>query len=417
MSSTTTPASPAPSSPAQPDRIATPAGFLWGAATAAHQVEGSNIASDWWQLEHAGVGVITEPSGDAADHFHRWPEDLDLLADLGLNSYRFSLEWSRIEPERGYISRAAIEHYRRMAAGCLDRGLTPVVTLQHVTLPAWLTRAGGWAAPDAHELFGRFTETALPVLREGVEWVVTINEPNLQPLMSALHRGDPRALAVWNGGPMIEATDDELADLIRAHRTAGQVVREATGARVGWSVAVSPVHATPEGQQHADAAFETSQGRYLREAARDDFVGVQTYTRACYDEDGPAQPSSAARMTSLWEYYPEALGEAVRATAQVVGDTPILITENGIPTDDDADRVEYIDRALKGLEAAMVDGIDVRGYLHWSALDNFEWALGYAPRFGLIGVDPETFERQVKPSARWYGELARRSITAAGTTR
>lgn len=400
-----------------PSQVATPAGFLWGAATAAHQVEGNNVASDWWQLEHSRSDVITEASGDASDHFHRWPDDLDLLAGLGLNSYRFSLEWSRIEPEKDCFSRATVDHYRRMVAGCLGRGLTPVVTLQHVTLPAWLRRAGGWGAPDAHEFFGRYVETVLPVLREGVEWVVTINEPNLQPLMSALHRGDSRALAVWNGGPMLDATEDEVADLIRAHRTAVQVVRDETGARAGWSVIVTPAHATPDGQKYADTEFEKHQAVYLREAARDDFVGLQNYTRARYDANGPVQPSHTDRMTSLWEYYPEALGEAVRTTAEIVGDSPILITENGIPTDDDAERIEFTDRALQGLANALADGIDVRGYVHWSALDNFEWALGYRPKFGLIAVDPQTFERHVKPSGRWYGEVARRSIAATHINR
>lgn len=395
--------------------IETPPGFLWGTATAAHQVEGNNVGSDWWHLEHSGTDVITEPSGDAADHFERWPQDLDTLAGLGLNGYRFSLEWSRIEPEQGHASAAAVDHYRRMVAGCLERGLTPVVTLQHVTLPAWLRRAGGWAAPDAHELFARFAETALPVLREGVDWVCTINEPNLQPLMAALHRGDPTALNAWNGGPMPEATDDDLADLIAAHRAAGQVVREAAGARVGWTISVSSIHTSPEGQEHADAWSDRHQDVYLRESARDDFVGLQNYSRMCFDENGIAAPSPADRMTTLWEYYPEALGEALRSTARIVGDTPILVTENGIPTDDDTERIEFIARALHGLEDAIKDGIDVRGYLHWSALDNFEWPLGYRPRFGLIAVDPATFERHLKPSARWYGDLVRRSIDAHRT--
>ncbi|MCM0621395.1 glycoside hydrolase family 1 protein [Nocardioides bruguierae] len=393
-------------------QLSTPPGFLWGAATAAHQVEGNNVASDWWGLEHSGSPVITEPSGDAADHFSRWPEDLDILAGLGLNAYRFSLEWSRIEPEPGAISAAALDHYRRMVAGCVERGLSPVVTLQHVTMPAWFRRAGGWQSDGAAERFAGFAETVLPVLNEGAEWVATINEPSLQPLMSALHRGDPAALNAWHGGPMPLATPEEVDALVTAHRAARDVVRSGTQAKAGWTVVVHDMQYGPEGEVHAKEWFEANEAPYLRASAGDDFIGVQNYTRSRFDADGEVLPGPDDRMTGIWEYYPEALGNAVRFTRSVVGDVPILITENGLPTNDDAERVEFIDRALRSLDGAIADGADVRGYIHWSAIDNFEWALGYAPRFGLISVDPRTFERTVKPSARWYGELARRQSFA-----
>lgn len=159
-----------------------------------------------------------------------------------------------------------------------------------------------------------------------------------------------------------------MADLIRAHRTAGQIVRGATNARAGWTLSVSAVHTTPEGREHG-AWFDTHEGVYLREAAGDDFVGLQNYTRVGFDEHGLVRPSPSDRMTSLWEYYPEALGEAVRSTARIVRDTPILVTENGVPTDDDAERIEFLARAFRGLGDVIADGVDVRGCLHWSALD------------------------------------------------
>ncbi|KQR66020.1 family 1 glycosylhydrolase [Frigoribacterium sp. Leaf172] len=389
-----------------------PEDFLWGAATAAHQVEGNNVSSDWWALEHSNSPVIAEPSGDAADHFNRWPEDLDILASLGLNSYRFSLEWSRIEPERGAVSMAAIDHYKRMVAGCVERGLTPVVTLQHVTLPAWFRRAGGWQADGAAELFASYAETVLPVLNEGAEWVATINEPGLQPLMSALHRGDQAALNAWHGGPMPLASDTEIESLITAHRAARDVVRAGTDAHAGWTVVLHDVQHEEEGRAAAEEWFETFEAPYLRAARDDDFVGVQNYTRSRFNSAGEVLPGPEDRMTAIWEYYPEALGNAVRLAKSVVGDVPIVVTENGVPTDDDTERVEFINRALRSLDAAIADGVDVRGYLHWSAIDNFEWALGYGPRFGLIGFDHTTFARSIKPSARWYGELARRHSLA-----
>ncbi|BAK33800.1 putative beta-galactosidase [Microlunatus phosphovorus NM-1] len=382
-------------------------GFLWGTATAAHQVEGNNYASDWWQLEHSGSTVVAEPSGDAADHFHRWPEDLDLLAGLGLNAYRFSVEWARIEPERGYISRAMIDHYRRMVAGCLERGITPIVTLQHVTMPAWFRRAGGWAADSATELFAVYAETVLPVIREGVQWVCTINEPNLQPLMTKLHANDPEALAAWNGGPMPVPSEQEVADLIAAHRSATEVVHSVPGVKAGWTVSIADLQFDADGESAAREWFERYEGRFLRAARGDDFVGVQNYFRTTFDRNGLVPVGPDARMTDLWEFYPQALGHAVKSAWEETEGTPILVTENGIPTGDDELRIEFLDTALASLGEVMRDGVEVLGYLHWSALDNFEWAMGYEPRFGLIEFDPVTFERRVKPSARHYSDLVR----------
>lgn len=383
--------------------------FLWGAATSAHQVEGNNTANDWWALENSDTTVLVEPSGDAADQLHRWPQDLSLLAGLGLNAYRWSLEWSRIEPERGQFSRAYLDHYRRVVAGCRERGLNPLLTLHHVTVPAWFRRSGGWDQPDAVGLFSRYVETVLPIINEGVDLVCTINEPNLQPLMAKLHAGDERALNAWHGGPMPETTEEEAERLIELHRAARDLVRSGSEARAGWSVAVSPAWGeTAEAMELGRRWFDAHEGRFLRVAAEDDYVGVQNYTRAKFDQAGPVKPSPEDRMTQIWEYYPEALGDAVRVVRDYVGDTPIIVTENGLPTTRDEERIEFIERALASLNGAMAEGIDVRGYIHWSAFDNFEWALGYAPRFGLIGVDPDTFDRQVKPSARFFGEYARK---------
>lgn len=382
-------------------------GFLWGTATAAHQVEGNNVNSDWWRLEHAPGSVVVEPSGDAADHFHRWPEDLDLLASLGLNAYRFSIEWARVEPERGHFSTAMIEHYRRMVAGCLERGITPIVTLQHVTMPTWFRDAGGWQAEGAAELFARYAEAVLPVINSGVEWVCTINEPNLQPLMTRLHANDPAALAAWNGAPMPVPSAQEIADLVAAHRAASEVIRRGSKAKAGWTVSVADMQYDAAGEQHAREWFETYEGPFLRASRGDDFVGVQNYYRTCFDESGLVPVAPDARMTDLWEYYPQALGHAVETAWKVAEGTPVLVTENGIPTTDDELRIEFLESALESLAAAIEGGVDVRGYLHWSAIDNFEWAMGYAPRFGLIAFDPETFERRIKPSARHYAELVR----------
>lgn len=386
-------------------RIPSRPGFLWGASTAAHQVEGNNLASDWWELEHSGSDVIAEPSGDAADHFNRWPEDLDLFAELGLNAYRFSFEWARIEPAQGHFSHASLDHYKRMVEGCLQRGIAPIVTLQHVTMPAWFRRAGGWQSDGAAELFARYTEFVAPAIDLGVEWVATINEPNLQPLMTGLFRGDPEALNAWNGGLMPAPTEREIADLVAAHRAASAVVKGATRAKAGWTVALTDLQYDEAGREQALAWFETYEGPFVRAARGDDFLGVQNYTRTRFNADGIVPLSEAERMTDLWEFYPQALGEGVRMAYELSEGVPIIVTENGIPTTDDDLRVEHLDIALDSLAKAMDDGVDVRGYLHWSAIDNFEWAMGYPPKFGLIEFDRTTFERRVKPSARHYAAL------------
>jgi hypothetical protein len=160
-----------------------PDGFLWGTATAAHQIEGGNVNNDWWQWEHNPNSGCADSSGDACDSFHRWPEDIDLVAAMGLGAYRFSLEWSRIEPAEGEFSVAALDHYRRMCAGCLERGIAPVVTFHHFTTPLWLMARGGWEAPDAPECFARFVARATAHLGDLIGWACTINEPDVIGVM------------------------------------------------------------------------------------------------------------------------------------------------------------------------------------------------------------------------------------------
>lgn len=161
-----------------------PDGFLWGASTAAHQIEGNNVNSDWWRKEHDPAAGIEEPSLDACDSYHRWDQDLDLLAQLGFTDYRFSVEWARIEPVPGTFSRAEIAHYRRMVEGALARGLRPMVTLHHFTVPRWFEDLGGWTADGAADLFARYVEHCAPIIADGVRHVCTINEPNMIAVMA-----------------------------------------------------------------------------------------------------------------------------------------------------------------------------------------------------------------------------------------
>ncbi len=345
------------------------------------------------------------------------------MAAAGLDTYRFSIEWARIEPVPGQVSRAELEHYRRMVEGCLDRGLTPVVTLHHFTSPAWFRAAGGWAEPDAPGLFRRYVRAVLPVL-DGVTWICTINEPNMVALMHAVLRDGVHPGTSGADARTLPPPDQATADgLLHAHAEARGELAALSGARTGWSVANQdfqpqqsddPEVAERVAQTLADWAWPREE-QYLVASKDDDFVGVQSYTRTVVGPEGPVPPApDAPRTLTGWEVYPEALGHAVRHTASVVGDVPILITENGIATDDDEARIAYTRDALAGVEAALADGVDVRGYLHWSLLDNYEWG-SWRPRFGLVEVDRESFVRTPKPSLAWLGERARTARGASAT--
>jgi beta-glucosidase len=377
--------------------------FLWGAATAAHQIEGNNLNNDWWKLEHDAADYI-QFSGDAIDSYHRFEEDMRLLADVGFNAYRFSIEWSRIEPSPGKFSRAELAHYRRMIETAVRLGLSPVVTLHHFTHPIWFDARGAWLGDGAVEAFSRYVEQACTIL-DGVEWVCTINEPNVLAVNLGLRRRAAAGKEYRLDGAL---PDPEIGQaLAAAHRAAAPLVRAATGARVGWTVANQALVPAPG----VDAKYAEEQYQwedmYLEVARHDDFVGVQSYTSQLVDENGVvAHPPHPDNTLTGWAYRPDALGIAVRHTHQVVGDVPILVTENGIATNDDRRRIAYTSEALRHLGEAMDDGIDVRGYLHWSLLDNFEWGR-WEPTFGLIAVDRETFVRHPKPSLAWLGAIAR----------
>ncbi|GHA91852.1 glycoside hydrolase family 1 protein [Streptomyces termitum] len=399
-------------------RTTLPEGFLWGASTAAHQTEGANHNSDWWELEHLalehGIGHIEEPSGDACDSFHRWPEDMDLLAALGFTDYRFSIEWARIEPAPGEISHAAIDHYRRMVEGARARGLRPMVTLNHFTTPRWFSARGSWYAEDAVDSFARFVEAAAPVYADGVEHVCTINEPNmvaaLLPVLAQAAAGAPSdVLPEQLASTGLPAPDARLTEvMVRAHHRAVEVVKShAPHVRTGWSVSVQACQALDGAKATVEAYSRPRQDVFLEAARDDDWLGIQTYTRVVVGPDGLLPvPEDTERTLTGWEFYPQALGEAVRRAAELVPGVPLVVTENGIATDDDTRRVAYTSGALAGLVDAMADGVDVHGYFHWSALDNYEWG-SYRPTFGLIAVDRTTFARTPKPSASWLGTAGR----------
>jgi beta-glucosidase len=402
-----------------------PSGFLWGAATAAHQVEGNNTNSDLWVLEHMRPSMFAEPSGDACDFYHRYREDIALAASLGLNAFRFSIEWARIEPEQGFYSIAELDHYRRVLAACHEKRLATAVTFWHFTTPRWVAALGGWENPATADHFVRYAERAAKHLGDLIGTAVTFNEPNIPLLLKWVFASMPqnpfaqadamlKAAATSIGAQRFSAFITSNGEAVRevmvpAHHRALQAIKSGPGAYpVGVTLAMQDEQAVGAASRR-DEKRESLYGPWLDAAARSDFIGVQTYTRARVGTDGDLPLEAGVELTqSGYEFWPEALEQTIRYAASRAK-VPVYVTENGIATEDDARRVEYIRRALAGVHKCLADGIDVRGYFHWSLLDNFEWNSGYRPKFGLLAVNRETFERTVKPSARLLGDIARRN--------
>jgi beta-glucosidase len=384
-----------------------PEGFLWGTATAAHQVEGNNVNNDWWEWEHRNDTVCVEPSGDACDQLNLYPEDLRLLASLGFDNYRFSIEWSRIEPEEGRFSNAAIDHYRRVCGTCLANGLDPVVTFHHFTTPRWaVADGGGWHDDRIVDRFTRFCEFATDHLGDLISRACTINEPNVVSYIGYQMRMFPPGLVdehLWKRA---------YENMIAAHRKSYEAIKAGRGDfPVGLTMSMSDYQAVPADDEVAVRTRDTirhfAEDVFLEPCRGDDFIGVQTYSRTRIGAKGELGPEEGVPVLVMgYEYYPQALEATIRRAWEVTEHVPVLVTENGIGTDDDTQRRAYVETALEGVANCLADGIDVLGYTYWSLLDNFEWAFGYGPRFGIVDVDRTTQERRPKPSARWLGHLA-----------
>jgi beta-glucosidase len=402
-----------------------PENFLWGTATAAHQVEGNNTNSDLWVLEHLPDTIFAEPSGDAIDHYHRYADDIAMLSELGFNSYRFSIEWARVEPEEGYFSMAILDHYCRMCETCHKHGLKPVVTYHHFTSPRWLISQGGWYEVETAEKFANYCRKVTQHCGDLIGAVCTINEINI-PRMAALvwMSGDevdekrarfmaqaaqafqipPERLGVF----MFAGTDQARDITIAAHQQARKAIKsEQPSLPVGLTIAMQDLQAIDGGQGFRDEMRRELQDIFLEVARDDDFVGVQTYSRERYSLEGRLEPEEGIELTQMgYEYWPQAIEATLRYAHQVAG-VPLMVTENGLGSQDDTRRLAYFQTALQCVADCLQEGLDIRGYFAWSAFDNFEWMFGYRPQFGIISVNRDTQKRRIKPSAHWLGEVAK----------
>lgn len=400
-------------------RVARRPDFLWGTAGAAYQIEGGNVASDLWVLEHVKPTIFQTPSGDACDAYHRVEDDIALAAGLGFNSHRLSIEWSRIEPERGQISDASLAYYRRVLEACRANGLAAVVTLSHFTVPRWVAASGGFNDPANVQAFADHCGRVTKAMGDLIHIAATFNEPNLstivrwggqvekyRPYILAMQKAAGAAMnaPAWSS-PMV-AGEAQFDGIVAAHREAIGATRAAGGQfPVGLTLAVTADHAA--GPDSALAAKHSEMlDRWL--AAPGDFIGVQSYTGAAVGPATDLPPPAGTELTQMgYAFMPDAVEHAVRLVASRTK-MPIYVTENGVATEDDSRRIAYIKGAVAGVERCRKDGIDLRGYMHWSLLDNWEWMAGYGPKFGLVAVEPKTFRRIPKLSARFLGDIARR---------
>jgi beta-glucosidase len=402
-----------------------PAHFLWGCATAGAQVEGNNTASDLWALEHIPNSMYREPSGDACDHYHLFAQDIAMLADLGFNTYRFSIEWSRIEPEEGQFSNAELEHYRRVLSACREHHLNTMVTYSHFAMPLWFAKKGAWTNPSAPDLFARFCERATKHLGAQIDIATTFNEPNIPQLLDWINlAGVDGSLAEMFQKSLAAARDSLhapdfasffVADprktrdgLLAAHSKGRSAIKSVRpDLPVGINLSMGDDQPAPSDSHLSEKRAEVY-GPWFAAANKSDFIGVQMYTRAIVGKKDLPAPQNSELTQMGYEFYPECVEGVIRYTAREVH-VPIYVTENGVATDDDTRRVEYYRRALIGLKRTLDDGIDVRGYITWSLLDNWEWNFGYMPKFGIVAVDRATQQRTIKPSAAYLGNIARRN--------
>jgi beta-glucosidase len=428
--------------------------FLLGAATAAHQVEGNNTNSDYWAMEQVPHSVWKDPSLDCVDHYNRYREDIDLLADAGLNAYRFSIEWARIQPDKNAFDQKEINQYRGMLNYCREKGVAPIVTMHHFSSPKWLIQEGGWEAGTTADYFTRYCERVARELGGDMEYVCTINEANMglqiakiaaryMKVMAAEKEISPNNLQVGlnneasSGGGMekIASYMKELGEAFgmdprniqdflkprtpegdRLIMDAHEKARDAMKAvcphlKIGATFSLHDNQALPGGENRVAAEWNDEFLHYLPYLAKDDFIGIQNYTHSVYGPGGLVPPGKDAELTlGNYEFYPEALENVIRFVNKHTA-LPIIVTENGCATTDDTRRIEFLRRALAGVKNCVNDGLPVKGYCCWSLLDNLEWQQGFAITFGLIAVDRSTQKRKPKPSLAFLGSCRNGKVT------
>jgi len=392
-----------------------PENFYWGTAISSYQTEGNNDRSDWWEYERAskiGNGVH---SGKATNHYECYEEDFDLVQSLHNNAFRFSLEWSRIEPQSGQFDMTAIEYYRSYILSLRRRGIEPFITLWHYTLPVWLAERGGWLHKDAHRYFVRYVKFVMEnlIADTDVKYIITMNEPLVYTLLSYVNKKYPPQQA------SIISAVRVVRKLIKAHRMSYRAIGKIKkGMRVG--IAKNNTYFDTLSRKRIDRCIVFVAGyvwnRYFLNRIRrhSDFIGINYYfhNRISFRWRKLLHPRTIFNCNENedtsdmgWEIYPAGMYYVLMEAKRY--QKPIFILENGVADAKDRIRPLFIMEHLKYIWKAMRDGADVRGYFYWSLIDNFDWADGFEPRFGLFEVDYNDYSRHPRVSARVYADICR----------
>lgn len=392
-----------------------PEGFLWGAATASYQVEGNIDNTDWAKAAREGRVPVC---GRACDHYHRYEEDFDIARSLAHNAHRFSVEWARIEPEEGKFDEEAILHYRRVLESLKARNITPLITLWHFTLPLWFSESGGFERKDSPEIFARYCAFVVSRLGDLCTNFSTINEPSVYGSNGWLRGSWPPfkrflltdRVSITNSGRTFESKADKglkplflyfrvMKNLALAHNAAyGAIKKIRPEANINFvhHVIVFDANWNPFNKLKAAIAnhfwthvfMKRTKGHY-------DSIGLNYYF---YTKFGDRRTWRKTDMD--WNFAPERIYDALMVLKRYR--KPIYIAEAGLADAEDTGRAEYITKQVEAAWRAIQEGVDVRSHIYWSLLDNYEWALGFDKRFGLVAVDYSTLLRTIRPSAQAY---------------
>lgn len=406
-----------------------PKSFLWGAATSAHQVEGGNH-NNWtiWELENAKVlakaaeykighlpvwpeikKLASTPdnyvSGRAIDHYNRYEEDFDLMQKMHLNAFRFSIEWSRIEPEEGAWNVKEIEHYKQYIAALKKRGLEPMVTLYHWTVPVWFARKGAFEKASNIQYFVWFAEKILEELGKDLTFITSVNEPDTVAGHGYyLQEHPPAVRSPWKVFWVYR-------NHLKAHKEVYDMAKKRSRRfKVGFVKSYSAVRAGDDSRLSRFMAWGDRLVRdrlVLRYVGRKTaFIGANYYFSDAYK--GLKIVNESDYISDLgWEMHPENILLVLRSLARYK--RPIFVMENGLADRNDAYRKDWLTKTITAVQSALKEGVDVRGYLHWSAFDNFEWAYGRWPSFGLVEIEYENdFKRVIRPSGRYYAAVVKK---------
>lgn len=399
-----------------------PDGFYWGAATASYQVEGYNENCDWALAARTGK---VPPAGRLADHYHRYEEDFDIAKKLAHNAHRFSIEWGRIEPREGVFDADEIEHYRNVLRALHERGITPFITLWHFTLPVWLSHTGGFERRDIPDIFARYCHYVVKELGDLCQFYSTINEPNVYATHAYLYGAWPpfkRASILWKKIGKEDGTSERTGsvasvmhfftyrkvvnNLAAAHNAAYDAIKTANKDAV-VSV-VKHVHHFDHDHKLLNR-FKAWLMTYFQTYSfmnkvrhKLDMIGLNYYRHTKY---GDLQNYLQTDMG--WNIHPMGIYGALKILHRY--DLPIIIAEAGVADKKDVLRAHYIKLQVEGVYKALEEGVDVRGHMYWSLMDNYEWALGVEKCFGLVEINYQTLKRTIRPSAHYYKKIIQKN--------